>query len=177
MQYAGLSPHGRGKRPPRVTPAPKSGSIPARAGETAQWPSPRPLARVYPRTGGGNDNQPQPDYPGEGLSPHGRGKRVRERGSGVGGRSIPARAGETPVRAWAARPRRGLSPHGRGKRRLFPLRHLPAGSIPARAGETASVVLYGSPFRVYPRTGGGNNGESVMCRACWGLSPHGRGKR
>ena len=106
---SGLSPHGRGNREHGLDVRPQDGSIPARAGE----PSSRALApltaRVYPRTGGGTTIAEAGVYLFEGLSPHGRGNRIRlgvveeHRGS------IPARAGE---------PAPGLSPRGPG--RVYP---------------------------------------------------------
>ena len=110
-------------------------SIPAWAGETRRDDLGRPATRVYPRVGGGNDHQPQPDYPGDGLSPRGRGKPAATTAVTARIRSIPAWAGETasstaPIPANGVYPRvgggnilarnreivhRGLSPRGRGK--------------------------------------------------------------
>ena len=57
LMVGGLSPHGRGKRSEHSRPGISGGSIPARAGETKFPLSPFPLAKVYPRTGGGNDKE------------------------------------------------------------------------------------------------------------------------
>ena len=92
---AGLSPHGRGKRGLEISPAIPRRSIPARAGETGSWPISPKAGKVYPRTGGGNPNIVRQSGRNSGLSPHGRGKRGVNPGSGHKPRSIPARAGET----------------------------------------------------------------------------------
>ena len=132
----GLSPHGRGKQIGHNPQIPQEGSIPARAGETQNPPAPDDSAAVYPRTGGGNVEENDPEEREIGLSPHGRGKPWSMALPGGGAGSIPARAGETPSRkpgrsGWAVYPRTGggnrtvvvgepdemgLSPHGRGKR-------------------------------------------------------------
>ena len=131
----GLSPHGRGKlgRPQSGLMWP--GSIPARAGETANQGFVDQTRGVYPRTGGGNSDLPNPRTVPPGLSPHGRGKRVLEWFDRGHTGSIPARAGETGNLTRGLSPRRvyprtgggnrfgrphlrqfpGLSPHGRGK--------------------------------------------------------------
>ena len=132
----------------------------------------------------------------EGLSPHGRGKRVDKGQGQVNRRSIPARAGETAPQfndgfLLGVYPRtgggnvdrhrqhrivKGLSPHGRGKPARVPVAAPVAGSIPARAGETRSLPLIpGLPW-VYPRTGGGNSARIYRSKIGDGLSPHGRGK-
>ena len=151
-------------------------SIPARAGETGFLLLLGFLRRVYPRTGGGNVQSRSGRKSGQGLSPHGRGKRPVNAYLGNPQGSIPARAGETML-AWincrlaTVYPRtgggnryrvawyssvRGLSPHGRGKQIPWPRLPLPLGSIPARAGETSPTALPKPSSRVYPRTGGGN---------------------
>ena len=131
----GLSPRGRGKhfhQHPRETFA---GSIPAWAGETGIYIDAISAAAVYPRVGGGNTNRPPRVRQMEGLSPRGRGKRMRRRLDHPTERSIPAWAGETFLyqrtdRAGLVYPRvgggnsvndigfrlgLGLSPRGRGK--------------------------------------------------------------
>ena len=95
-----------------------------------------PRTEVYPRVGGGNRRPNGAELPSPGLSPRGRGKpdwgifRLRLQ------RSIPAWAGETKGKRYAANGRavyprvgggnqtavrvvakdKGLSPRGRGKR-------------------------------------------------------------
>ena len=155
------------------------------------------MAEVYPRTGGGNRGISHGESKGNGLSPHGRGKRTGQPAMGCGIRSIPARAGETV--AWEGYPvynpvyprtgggnsgkggggivPEGLSPHGRGKPgvRLDEVHRLR--SIPARAGETPHADRADQEQAVYPRTGGGNSGGLSGGTTTRGLSPHGRGKR
>ena len=91
----GLSPRGRGKPGWGMTILDAQGSIPAWAGETPVFGVAAPVVVVYPRVGGGN-------YPlltlreiKRGLSPRGRGKRVRGAAVALRRRSIPAWAGET----------------------------------------------------------------------------------
>ena len=131
----GLSPHGRGKRGGGSGRRFLFRSIPARAGETQPEPADGDGERVYPRTGGGNIKSSSWIRLANGLSPHGRGKRIH-RTAGVGSRgSIPARAGETGLYIGCGANQRvyprtgggnvpprllhsaqqGLSPHGRGK--------------------------------------------------------------
>ena len=50
---------------------------------------------VYPRVGGGNNSFAQYLVVLAGLSPRGRGKRLKSVATGVNGGSIPAWAGET----------------------------------------------------------------------------------
>ena len=131
-----------------------------------------------------------------GLSPRGRGKRIRCRSTAKKARSIPAWAGETsqhiPVRPFGeVYPRVGggniqlqgqglaavgLSPRGRGKRPAFASRVSPRRSIPAWAGETVLPLTTRSRLKVYPRVGGGNAGGIVLHQKLVGLSPRGRGK-
>ena len=72
-----------------------SGSIPAWAGETVKDTLLRAVYRVYPRVGGGNLCSRQLAIRRRGLSPRGRGKRVRVKSSRLIIGSIPAWAGET----------------------------------------------------------------------------------
>ena len=91
----GLSPRGRGKRPPLPMAKIGSGSIPAWAGETSRGRPGIWLSRVYPRVGGGNPPWSYSRAICCGLSPRGRGKphSCHRRQSQAG--SIPAWAGET----------------------------------------------------------------------------------
>ena len=70
-------------------------SIPARAGETPCWSELGGFASVYPRTGGGNEDDGGAGALAPGLSPHGRGKPIRKAPGRCVPGSIPARAGET----------------------------------------------------------------------------------
>ena len=193
----GLSPHGRGKRVVFTFPAGLIRSIPARAGETIKRTGRRNGIGVYPRTGGGNLDVDFHHISQQGLSPHGRGKLNPDTRHITWSGSIPARAGETPLRLGRGRfpavyPRTGggnaaplgtgqslmgLSPHGRGKLTAAPLAGNSSRSIPARAGETSPTVSLLTPSTVYPRTGGGNKHLFRGRLPHQGLSPHGRGKR
>ena len=192
----GLSPHGRGKPGTATWRSLTTGSIPARAGETATKTACSICCRVYPRTGGGNDNILNVCVALMGLSPHGRGKLLCGKAERSGDGSIPARAGETSIDTEhgtrigvyprtgggneGTRKKRfhiwGLSPHGRGKLWAKTRRFSPTGSIPARAGETSRARKGPPAIRVYPRTGGGNGSSLSSANSAWGLSPHGRGK-
>ena len=196
---AGLSPRGRGKLGHYLQVKLGAWSIPAWAGETPFRRAARRLRMVYPRVGGGNDEDMRVSYKNVGLSPRGRGKRVIDISEHVRLRSIPAWAGETRPRVQnragdAVYPRvgggnmqpigrfrriRGLSPRGRGKRLHTP--HCPRfglglWSIPAWAGETKLAHATPTFFKVYPRVGGGNAMPSIWHSRSVGLSPRGRGK-
>ena len=192
----GLSPRGRGKRRAGRMALGQVGSIPAWAGETSPQDWPPPPMGVYPRVGGGNPVSQTTDIWLFGLSPRGRGKRIRCRSTAKKARSIPAWAGETTPRRSAgigsavyprvgggnapAIARRirvsGLSPRGRGKRVRLPSGHPARGSIPAWAGETPPAGPT-PPYRgVYPRVGGGNPSRCPPANRRGGLSPRGRGK-
>ena len=173
------------------------GSIPARAGEPSAPSGRPPSSRVYPRTGGGTRPDGCKRPPCGGLSPHGRGNHggVQLRGSPQG--SIPARAGEpvplgrseeaagvyprtgggTAAAATSTAAQGGLSPHGRGNHGIAWGGVGADGSIPARAGEPPAAPKCGSPYRVYPRTGGGTEATFIVQSEESGLSPHGRGNR
>ena len=156
MYARGLSPRGRGKPSAACSSSAHARSIPAWAGETHRNRNASSSARVYPRVGGGNDFMMQRYGTLSGLSPRGRGKQPKICQAFLGGRSIPAWAGETyewtdTMNAASVYPRvgggnisristtavaRGLSPRGRGK---HDYRYPPPqarGSIPAWAGET-----------------------------------------
>ena len=133
----GLSPRGRGKPFQCGEGVYGQRSIPAWAGETRLSAPPLARSQVYPRVGGGNGRRSAAMCVLRGLSPRGRGKRIRqiEQFPAIG--SIPAWAGETTKAALPTsrmrvyprvgggnyggchrRPcRQGLSPRGRGKPR------------------------------------------------------------
>ena len=96
MASHGLSPRGRGNRGGlRIAPV-LYGSIPAWAGEPGRRTLEDPGSRVYPRVGGGT-SVPDASLIGEGLSPRGRGNRIRTIRKARKRRSIPAWAGEPPT--------------------------------------------------------------------------------
>ena len=156
----GLSPRGRGKLERIARTDRRVGSIPAWAGETSGFPTRNRRCRVYPRVGGGNRITSIRRRTDGGLSPRGRGKRGKTRGSKSAWRSIPAWAGETTCirilaqfqkvypRVGGGNSRQaqsiftsgGLSPRGRGKPVEPPPANVSEGSIPAWAGETPGVT-------------------------------------
>ena len=91
----GLSPRGRGKLCAGSDDGADDGSIPAWAGETKYRALKASRSAVYPRVGGGNGFGVGRPYPGQGLSPRGRGKPAGTRYSVTLTGSIPAWAGET----------------------------------------------------------------------------------
>ena len=154
-RVTGLSPRGRGSPCERTTSRSFAGSIPAWAGEPANYFAEHYRAGVYPRVGGGAASVQADQSECSGLSPRGRGSpetwRIRRADRG----SIPAWAGEPPrctprsAPVWVY-PRVGggavavhnllsgewgLSPRGRGSPGR-PFTMIGAhGSIPAWAGE------------------------------------------
>ena len=131
----GLSPRGRGKLVTSTLPPAAERSIPAWAGETSDEWHISMDAPVYPRVGGGNEQNAFNHRTPSGLSPRGRGKPLEHPYLGIIQRSIPAWAGETSVNRESLvrvavyprvgggnkpcrtplKPARGLSPRGRGK--------------------------------------------------------------
>ena len=85
----------------------------------------------------------------------------------MGGGTAARRAGNTTTE--------GLSPRGRGNRRAERRHRADHRSIPAWAGEPRRPPSGSSPPPVYPRVGGGTNGEVGAGRRILGLSPRGRG--
>ena len=192
----GLSPRGRGKRVRCLASPNQYRSIPAWAGETPIAGYCLPNARVYPRVGGGNAADTTNPSASRGLSPRGRGKRLRAGQRRADERSIPAWAGETEqaeisdsnhqvyprvgggngICAKGALRMPGLSPRGRGKPRGLGQHHRTRRSIPAWAGETSTLYLLYILMAVYPRVGGGNYPAKSSIAIHTGLSPRGRGK-
>ena len=134
----GLSPRGRGN-PAAGTPAkPQSRSIPAWAGEPSSAGGGPAGITVYPRVGGGTGAVANARATLYGLSPRGRGNPVHSPRMHRLRRSIPAWAGEPPVRlspvlsvkvyprvgggttllSHAVSSLKGLSPRGRGNQTL-----------------------------------------------------------
>ena len=96
IPVGGPSPLARGKRNHNATHRRPSGTIPARAGETAGRQYPRRPCRDHPRSRGGNGPIWVRVSVSAGPSPLARGKHIGADG-GVGEfGTIPARAGETP---------------------------------------------------------------------------------
>ena len=99
LQWWGLSPRVRGKRPGRYSLRDGTRSIPACAGEAGQTRCRAAQTLVYPRVCGGSAFARIPSSDWVGLSPRVRGKRLPALSAGGNGGSIPACAGEAP---WAA---------------------------------------------------------------------------
>ena len=191
----GLSPHARGNPAGTGGLRRRSGSIPARAGQPVEAGFLYVLVEVYPRTRGATP-QEQGGYDGEaGLSPHARGNLLSVGGGGTGPRSIPARAGQPPLRwlpgtGMEVYPRtrgatiagipanpssQGLSPHARGNPVTFPRGIPPFRSIPARAGQPEWYRVDLAMGKVYPRTRGATTRWPGLSAVADGLSPHARG--
>ena len=152
-------------------------------------------SRVYPRVCGGTASHRCIGTPDEGLSPRVRGNRLRHRGTGGGGRSIPACAGEPMARTWASAlspvyprvcggtpslpttptPALGLSPRVRGNRPPQTPHPAAARSIPACAGEPTTPKSPLFLIWVYPRVCGGTAVMAVWTAHWAGLSPRVRG--
>ena len=191
----GLSPRERGNPGLRWAWELTWGSIPARAGEPSGSPRPTGSAGVYPRASGGTVGSGNSAPSINGLSPRERGNRLGRRNAPEPVGSIPARAGEPPLRlrplgaspvyprasggtspaTSSAQSGRGLSPRERGNHCRL---HDPVGvtrSIPARAGEPGVVVLRVADAKVYPRASGGTECPRGAQRPPQGLSPRERG--
>ncbi len=192
----GRSPRGRGRRRSARSRRPQRGSIPAWAGETrGNIPSQRDCP-VDPRVGGGDASRLDKAHYTAGRSPRGRGRPRRRQGRRLGGRSIPAWAGET----WmvdlgaggnAVDPRvgggdstgqriyadaMGRSPRGRGRLEQRAMANPLARSIPAWAGETYSGRTKTGAASVDPRVGGGDPITKSVSVTGVGRSPRGRGR-
>ena len=191
----GLSPRGRGNHEVIESSWADPGSIPAWAGKPTTRDRSATRREVYPRVGGETVSGQDIEVPVAGLSPRGRGNRMRRPSDGHGRGSIPAWAGKPPARGAAASlqavyPRvggetlcellllpeaEGLSPRGRGNRHrvvgaCFPLR-----SIPAWAGKPVRTRAARLGARVYPRVGGETYYRLGVTHYPVGLSPRGRG--
>ena len=191
----GSSPRGRGTRRGGGRVRLVCRFIPARAGNT--WEK-KPTAfnnPVHPRAGGEHERPLDRVAWQPGSSPRGRGTQQTLRFAHLGGRFIPARAGNTaPARGGAStatvHPRAGgehttlealncevgnSSPRGRGTR--LALARLPGVRrfIPARAGNTAPCGPTPSRLTVHPRAGGEHGNRRAAVGACVGSSPRGRG--
>ena len=195
MGIRGLSPRGRGSREYPGSRYVVKGSIPARAGEPTTPIARRARCWVYPRAGGGAERRRPKGGSLKGLSPRGRGSRVRMLPAQLQEGSIPARAGEPRAQSrgadqgrvypragggaiWLPACRRwagGLSPRGRGSLRAGARADRSVGSIPARAGEPVRPRTRAFGHWVYPRAGGGARRSLNRARLSAGLSPRGRG--
>ena len=174
---------------------PKSGSIPALAGEPPTGRDVPNQPWVYPRACGGTPCTIQTWTPSAGLSPRLRGNRGQDVSWARRYGSIPALAGE-PQRSLclAARmavypracggthrsrlltsARNGLSPRLRGNPQRSIIDSAVDGSIPALAGEPALSAGPPGPCPVYPRACGGTGLVGYQQLPDPGLSPRLRG--
>ena len=191
----GLSPRGRGNHRAVEALEVAERSIPAWAGEPAGLCFRHSVGTVYPRVGGGTVSQPGTTVTMSGLSPRGRGNRLRVACGASPLGSIPAWAGEPPGLLQPVQPNRvyprvgggthpdiakalaegGLSPRGRGNHVEGEGYDLGGGSIPAWAGEPWMLRPSWTTSRVYPRVGGGTSLKLPGFQKKVGLSPRGRG--
>ena len=193
----GLSPRVRGNHSAASVILATMRSIPACAGEPVTAARREMRSGVYPRVCGGTSEPSCNHDIGRGLSPRVRGNRA----GALAGRdrigSIPACAGEPPLRSAAgSRPQVyprvcggtastvsndcagiGLSPRVRGNPTLAGLLAVWRGSIPACAGEPSGDAEGGCSVPVYPRVCGGTANPWVNRSAQGGLSPRVRGNR
>ena len=152
----GPSPLARGKRNAPIRHGHRTGTIPARAGETRSRCGAGRGCRDHPRSRGGNCCATRGRCWPQGPSPLARGKHVPDAALAVDAGTIPARAGETVAQlagdaGLRDHPRsrggnsinetgkyvgKGPSPLARGKRSEGTNRERRLGTIPARAGET-----------------------------------------
>ena len=170
----GLSPRGRGNRRRSRRLIGHRGSIPAWAGK----PVPRPVivnaGGVYPRVGGETPDLRTVAGESCGLSPRGRGNRLRQEHVAALRGSIPAWAGKPGRPGRRGRDRRvyprvggetykrraleacaaGLSPRGRGNHKSTDKSTVRSRSIPAWAGKPAWPARRPGISMVYPRVGG-----------------------
>ena len=170
--------------------------IPARAGQTSTTPDSRGRTPDHPRACGANGGVGSSDIVQCGSSPRVRGKLppIRERRNPL--RIIPARAGQTQLKAgvecvpvdhpracganYEIRPmgakEYGSSPRVRGKRAQ------PGNSgsliriIPARAGQTNSNSMWQREYADHPRACGANAALAYAASLAAGSSPRVRGK-
>ena len=132
-----------------------------------------------------------------GSSPRMRGKHLAQYGRGLGGRIIPAHAGQTvgtntvlsmpsdhPRACGANRVRpnvsggaSGSSPHMRGKQLATSVFMVSFRIIPAHAGQTDGATLWAMRDSDHPRTCGANYNDPASDVFPQGSSPHMRGKR
>ena len=119
-EAAGPSPRVRGKPRHFFVGNVPVGSIPARAGETVQVMQRAGAIAVHPRACGGNVHAPHSHSMPLGPSPRVRGKLHAAQQEAAGGRSIPARAGETSADLPGV-PCAEVHPRACGGNRLIPL--------------------------------------------------------
>ena len=171
----GLSPRVRGNQPHGAPGAVADGSIPACAGEPAKRRVKNEVAAVYPRVCGGTRTVSSGAQEKQGLSPRVRGNRLVHELPVVLIRSIPACAGEPPLRK-SGPPSRRVYPRVCGGTHRFPLpRRPPFGLSPRVRGNPSAAACWSRWRAVYPRVCGGTSMGRRARRRDWGLSPRVRG--
>ena len=150
----GLSPRGRGNRPPHPGRLPPRGSIPAWTGEPVTRGNIILNRGVYPRVDGGTCTCWRSVGGAGGLSPRGRGNLNAWETSSLTTRSIPAWTGEPGIPD-------GEPPAGR----VYP--RVDGGTITAQADAGEGIGL--------SRVDGGTPPVAVQTTVRVGLSPRGRG--
>ena len=170
----GLSPLARGTQTGVYEVSCRDRFIPARAGNTTFRRKSCRRLPVYPRSRGEHFRREKNITGAPGLSPLARGTHSHLVNAGTYFRFIPARAGNTPVKAWRSAsppvyPRsrgehkteldfellsRGLSPLARGTPESALSCVSAARFIPARAGNTFPDRFLHRLFSVYPRSRG-----------------------
>ena len=173
----GSSPRGRGTLHARRFPRSGSRFIPARAGNTASQPPPRPAPPVHPRAGGEHCHDADPGGATAGSSPRGAGNTVPFDARKSPQPVHPRAGGEHPPHPAGFRSPCGSSPRGRGTPTHETHDRAPHRFIPARAGNTIARPSIRAGTPVHPRAGG----EHITCSAGSGSpsgsSPRGRGTR
>ena len=191
----GLSPHLRGSRRQGSRRAPRSGPIPAPAGQPHADEPDSDWLGAYPRTCGAAASCRSTCSVVRGLSPHLRGSPAEPGGGALAAGPIPAPAGQPVdaddgVRPGRAYPRTcgaaritkpscaviaGLSPHLRGSPFRPAKRRCLQGPIPAPAGQPGRQSAAHWRRKAYPRTCGAATSRQRVRIAYRGLSPHLRG--
>ena len=196
-ERAGSSPLTRGKLASPSSKAYGSRLIPAHAGKTMFFSFVEVRGAAHPRSRGENTSVASPLPPTVGSSPLTRGKLTFTDDSDLSRGLIPAHAGKTQMRFWAAsrtaahprsrgenvrRPvlcngRVGSSPLTRGKQDS--LLCIPADErlIPAHAGKTSPDPLASGRGAAHPRSRGENWAPCERSGCASGSSPLTRGKR
>ena len=173
----GLSPRLRGNRWPGGWGGRGARSIPALAGEPHRWRGIRRWSSVYPRACGGTAYGDTQTGLGRGLSPRLRGNPTFDDQALLQKRSIPALAGEPPLRP---APAIGAEVYPRacgGTLDFLVGQPGCAGSIPALAGEPGGLDAYPDRLAVYPRACGGTGPGPSGIGFTNGLSPRLRGNQ
>ena len=169
--------------------------IPAHAGNSHQPAHSSPLSMVHPRACGEQTRLPLSRYGASGSSPRMRGTVHDRPKHEIGGRFIPAHAGNrrrsnNPLRSGPVHPRAcgeqssilafdmrdgGSSPRMRGTDERIRLPGVLGRFIPAHAGNRRSPLRISTPKAVHPRACGEQAAANLAFRVNPGSSPRMRG--